>query len=59
MLKTRYLKGITIEQLFIISIARDFSEFSLIYLTLKNRIRDTYLLFCFHNLRSHQSYLYS
>ena len=47
-LKTRYLKGIITEQLFVISILRDFSESSLFYSTLKNRKLDTHFLFCFH-----------
>ena len=48
-LKTRYLKRITIEQLFIISILRDYSEFSLFYSTLKNKLKQTRhsFLFCF------------
>ena len=51
-LKTRYLKGIMIEQLFIIFIARDYSQSSFIYLALKNQTRHTlFILFLF--LRSH------
>ena len=51
-LKTRYLKEITIEQLFIISIARDYPQSSFIYLALKNQTRHTlFILFLF--LRSH------
>ena len=40
-LKTRYLKGITTKQVFIISILRDYSEFSLFYSTLKNKLKQT------------------
>jgi hypothetical protein len=39
-IKTRYLKGIMIEQLFIISIARAYLG-SIIYLSLKNRKLNT------------------
>ena len=48
-LKTRYLKEITKEQLFIIFILRDYSEFSLFYSTLKNKLKQTrhIFLFCF------------
>ena len=47
--KTRYLKGITTEQLFIISILIDYSESSLFYSTLKNKLKQTRhtFLFCF------------
>ena len=47
-LKTRYLKGIMIEQLFIISIARDYSQSPFIQL-LKIKLKEnlTHLLFCF------------
>ena len=50
-LKTRYLKGIMIEQLFIISIARDYSQSPFIQL-LKIKLKEnlTHLLFCFHFL---------
>ena len=54
-LKTRYLKGITIEQLFIISILRDHREFLLFYSALKNQkinfVHTIYFVFIF--LRSH------
>ena len=50
-LKTRYLKGITIEQLFIIFIARDYPQSPFIQL-LKTK-NYTQFLFCFQNLRSH------
>ena len=46
-LKTRYLKGITTEQLFIISILRYYSEFSLFYSTLKNKFKQTRHIFYF------------
>ena len=50
-LKTRYLKGITIEQLFIISITRDYPQSPFIQLLkIENQ---THILFCFQNLRSH------
>ena len=54
-LKTRYLKGITIEQLFIISITRDYSQSPFIFQLLKIKLKEnlTHLLFCFQNLRSH------
>ena len=54
MLKTRYLKRIIIEQLFIISIARDYSQSPFIQL-LKIKIKEnlTHLLFCLQILRSH------
>ena len=53
-LKTRYLKGITAKQLFIISISRDYSKSPFIQL-LKIKLKEnlTHLLFCFQNLRSH------
>ena len=54
-LKTRYLKGITTEKLFIISILRDYSEFSLFYSTLKNKLKQTRhtFYFVFNFTRSH------
>ena len=55
-LKTRYLKGITMEQLFIISIARDYPQSSFIYLALKNQTRHT-LFIQFLFLRSHLTIL--
>ena len=53
-MKTRYLKGITTKQLFIISNARDYSQSPFIQL-LKIKVKEnlTHLLFCFQNLRSH------
>ena len=50
-LKNRYLKGIAIEQLFIISIVRDYSQSHFIQL-LKFKVKEnlTHLLFCFHFL---------
>ena len=61
-LKTRYLEGITIEQLFIISIFRGYSE-SPFYLisALKNKdsqIINTLFLFCFHSL-DHKLLIYT
>ena len=53
-LKTRYLKGIMIEQLFIISIARDYPQSPFIQL-LKIQTR---LLFCFHFSTSHLTNIY-
>ena len=47
-LKTRYSKGITTEQLFIIYIIRDYIESSLFYSTSKNELkqtRHTFILF--------------
>ena len=47
-LKTRYLKGITTEQLFIIFHLRDYSKSSLFYSALKNKLkqtRHTFILF--------------
>jgi hypothetical protein len=47
-LKTKYLKGFMIEQLFIISIIRDYSKSSLFYSALKNKLkqtRHTFLIF--------------
>ena len=55
-LKTRYLKGITIEQLFIISISRDYLQ-SPFYLALENRKLDT-LLFCFLTFLDHTLLIY-
>jgi hypothetical protein len=56
-LKTRYLKGITIEQLFIISIARVYLD-SIIYSALKNRRLDTFTFyFSFNVLKSHLTIL--
>ena len=59
-LKTRYLKGITIEQLFIISIARDYPQ-SPFYLfsSQKQKTRRILFLFCFQNLRSHLINIYN
>ena len=53
-LKTKYLKGITIEQLFIISIAREYPQSPFIQL-LKNRKLDTHF---FSFLRSHLTIIY-
>ena len=55
-LKTRYLKGITTEQLFIISISRDYLQ-SPFYLALENRKLDT-LLFCFLTFLDHTLLIY-
>ena len=53
-LKTRYLKGITTEQLFIISILRDYSEFSLFYSTLKKiKANQTHFFILFSILLDH------
>jgi hypothetical protein len=49
-LKTRYLKGITTEQLFIISIARAYLD-SIIYSAMENRKLDTLTFFCFQNFK--------
>ena len=61
-LKTRYLKGITTEQLFIISIMRIHLQVLFIYLALKNRNLKqtlyTLFLFCFHFFVSHITNIY-
>ena len=51
-LKSRYLKGITTEQLFIISIIGDYPQSPFIQL-LKNRKLDTHFLFCFLMKQTH------
>ena len=55
-LKTRYLKGITTQQLFIISISRDYLR-SPFCSALKNRKLDT-LLFCFLTSLDHTLLIY-
>ena len=54
-LKTRYLKGITTEQLFIIFHLRDYSKSSLFYSALKNKLKQTrhIFYFIFNFTRSH------
>ena len=56
-LKTWYLKGITTEQLFIISISRDYLQ-SPFYSALKNRKLDTHFYFIFSLFRSHLTIIY-
>jgi hypothetical protein len=54
-LKSRYLKENTTEQLFIISISRDYYEFSLFYSALKNKLKQTRhtFYFTFNFTKSH------
>ena len=51
-LKTRYLKGITTEQLFIISILKDYLQSPFLFIQLLKEIKanQTLFLFCFHFL---------
>jgi hypothetical protein len=57
-LKTRYLKGITIEQLFIIFIARDYHQSLFIYSALKNKKTRHTLFILFSFFRSHLTNIY-